>query len=266
MSLEYKIDLSDIGSSYIRENYIFALGFPQSSGNTEYVVLRAIATGKPNIWLYDPFAEGMLSNNGTTIVNNSIAGANSQNGISGHTYIDAQIPSSKYVLNDKTFVFNVEPTRSKYGFLYQLFFGISPSFLRVTFQQPFNTAQMGLPPQNPNSTYNQFGAILGDMTPLDRPAPVSEIFVPPALNFGIGFINDTPRAAKPLISWVINYLKYEIITDVDLVYEVLHTTKYRPRTVGGISGYSYSTKNYFGVDPVTLGMDKSSIGNAIGGI
>lgn len=258
--------MSDIGSAYIRENYIFALGFPQSSGDTEYVVMRAIATGKPNVWLYDPFAEGMLSNNGSTIKNNSIVGSNSPNGISGHTYVEAQRPSSSNVIADKNFVFSVEPTRSKYGYLYQLFFGISPSFLRVTFQQPFNTSQMGLPPQNPNSTYNQFGAILGDMTPLDKPGPISEVFVPPALDFGIGFINDTPRDARPLISWIVNYLKYEIVTDVDLVYEVLHTTKYRPRTVGGVYGFSYSVRNYFGVDPVTLGMDKSSIQSAIGGI
>lgn len=265
---ETNVSLEKIDPYRIKENYVFGLGFPQSSGKTEYVVLRSIAVGTPNIWLYDPFAEGMLSDNGNQIVDGKIAAATSTNGINNHTYVQAVRPSSSKISNQSLsdFVFRVPERQGKYGYIYQLFWGISPAWLRVTFQEPFNQDQLGLPPQNPSQTYNQFGAIPGGLSPLEEPTKESEIFVTSGLDFGIGFINDVPRAAKPEMAWIVNYFKYEIVSDADLAYDVLHTKKYKLKTVGGIYGYGYAVNNYFGVQPLELGMDKSQIQSILGGV
>lgn len=252
------IDISRIEDRIIHENYVFGLGFAQSGSATHWIVLRAVAKAKLNYWLYDPVAEGMLKT--------SIAASTSVDGITNHTYITAQRPGSVNIPSKPSFVFSNEaqPT-SRYGYLYQLFFGVSPSYLRLTFEQPARTNQMGLPVQTPGADYNQFGAILARDTRLEQPGPLSEIWVPPALDFALGFINDTPEVANPLMVWVVNYLEYEKVNDPDIVYEVLNTTKYKSlRTVGGTAPFNYSIPNNFGQSPVTLGMTKAQIRAALG--
>lgn len=259
MDIDYdQIDLSRISKKLIDNNYVFGLGFPSSS-ETEWVVLRAIGVGKLNYWLYDPIAEGFLQS--------KIAASTTVNGITGHTYIDAARPSSVNVTSNKTFIFEVPKPTGPTGTLYQLFFGVSPDWLRILFNQPSSQSQMGLPPQNPGAAYNQYGAIRAKDTPLLSPGPDSEVIVPPGLDFGIGFINDVQKEADPLLMWYVNYLRYEIVSDANIVHEVLHTTKYRSlKMVGGISSYNYNIKANFGVDPLTLGMDKSEIQSIVGGL
>ena len=253
-----EVDISRIEDRIIKENYVFALGFPQSSAGTDWIVLRAVGVGKINYWQYDPIVEGMLAS--------PIAASTSVDGITNHTFITPQRPSSKFVNGQPSFIFKVEPQpSSKYGFLYQLFFGISPDFLRVLFDQPANTSQMGLPSMSTSASYNQFGTILGRNTPIDRPGKDSEIMVPPGLDFAIGFVNDTPTQTSPLLVWVVNYLEYEKVSDPDIIYEVLHTTKYKGlRTVGGLTSYSYSIPNNFGQQPLKLGMTKAQIKDTLG--
>lgn len=255
------VDISRIESKLIKENYVFGLGFPQTSGDTQWVILRAIGVGKLNPWLYDPIAEGMLTG--------PIPASTSTDGITNHGFVLPQRPTSNKITNQglRSFIFQVPPASSNYGYLYQLFFGISPYSLRVIVNEPESTYQMGLPDGNINSSYNNYGAIRADDTPLYAPGPESEVIVPPGLDFALGFVNDVNRPAYPLIMWYINYIRYRIETDADLIYEVINTTKYKSlKTVGGVIGYGYDTKSYFGVNPVTLGMTKSQIQNAVGGV
>ena len=248
----YDIDLTALDEEVIKETYIFALGFPNGQNGADYVVLRC--TLRPqnlNLWLYDPIQEGMLSS--------PIAAAQLQNGISGHTFVEPVLPSSNNMQTKPNFIFRNDNS-GKRGIIYQLFFGISPEFLRVTLAQPFGTLQNALPIQTINSTYNQFGTINGWRTPLEKPTPDSMIWVPPNLNFALGFINDVPEAASPLIMWVINRIQYEVVTDPAVLEEVLNTRKYRAlKTVGGISSFQYDIKANFGVPPLQLGMSGNQI-------
>lgn len=255
----YDIDLSALDEEVIKENYIFALGFPNGKMSADYVVLRC--TLRPqnlNLWLYDPIAEGMLSS--------PIAPAQLQNGTTGHTFVEPVLPSSSNMQTKPDFIFRNLDKGPK-GIIYQLFFGISPEFLRVTLAQPFGTLQNALPIQTINSTYNQFGTINGWRTPIERPTPDSMIWVPPNLNFALGFINDVPETAKPLIMWVVNRIQYEVVTDPVILEEVLNTRKYRAlKTVGGISSFQYSIMDNFGVPPLQLGMSLNQIKAAYAGV
>ena len=255
----YDIDLSALDEEVIKENYIFALGFPNGANESNYVVLRC--TLRPqnlNLWLYDPLAEGMLSS--------AISPAKLQNGITGHTFVEPVLPSSKNMQTKPDFIFR-NTSMGRHGIIYQLFFGISPEFLRVTLAQPFGTLQNALPIQTINSTYNQFGTINGWRTPIERPTPDSMIWVPPNLNFALGFINDVPESANPLIMWVVNRFQYEVVTDPAILEEVLNTRKYRAlKTVGGISSFDYNIQANFGVPPLKLGMSLSQIKAAYSGV
>lgn len=255
-----RINLEKIEPSVIKENHIVGLGFPGAGSKaSNYVVIRCVAREKLNVYLYDPIAEGMLSA--------AIPASTSVDGITKHGFVQPQRPSSQYANGKPQFVFSdINPASPSVkgsggiGTMYQMFFGISPSVLRVTFSQPSTTAQMSLPIQNPTSSYNQFGAILGETTPIEEPDPISEIFVPPNLDFALGFVNDSPYTINPLLAFVINYFKYEVVVDPDVLYDVLNTTKYRAlHTVGGISSYNYSIESNFKVPPLTLGMSKAEI-------
>ncbi len=255
----YDIDLSALDEEVIKENYIFALGFPNGQKSADYVVLRC--TLRPqnlNLWLYDPIQEGMLSS--------KIAAAQLQNGISGHTFVEPVLPSSSNMQTKPNFIFKNDSS-GKRGIIYQLFFGISPETLRVTLAQPFGTLQNALPIQTINKTYNQFGTINGWRTPLERPTPDSMIWVPPNLDFALGFINDVPEEASPLFMWIINRIQYEVVTDPVILEEVLNTRKYRAlKTVGGITSFQYSIQANFGVPPLQLGMSMSQIKNLYSGV
>ena len=95
----YDIDLSALDDEIIRENYIFALGFPTGASTSGYVVLRCVLKPQAlNLWLYDPVAEGMLSG--------QINPSSLQNGITGHTFEQVQLPSSKNLTTKASFIFN----------------------------------------------------------------------------------------------------------------------------------------------------------------
>ncbi len=253
-----KIDLSKIEPALIKENHVIGLGFPTSS-NQDYVVMRCIAREKPNIYLYDPIAESMISG--------AVPASTSVNGITNHGSLSAVRPNSQYIAGKPDFVFNNEKTTTQsirgkggYGELLQIFFGVSPSYLRVTFQQPFGTNHLALPTAQATDSYNQFGAILGQSTPIEQPDPISEVFVPPKLNFALGFYNDIPQTASPLFAFIVNRIRYQIVVDPDVLYEVLNTAKYRSlHTIGGLTSFNYDFIGNFGVEPLNLGMSKAQI-------
>lgn len=267
MDLSYKnldyVDTSKLDDAMLKENYIFALGFPTHQ-STQYVPLRVVGRERLMWWEYDPIQEGMFSNDGTNIVGGKVVASTSTDGITNHTVVTAQRPSSQYASGKPYFIFPND-TKGKYGNLYQLFLGVSPSFMQVTLEQPQGTRQMVLPVQTPNSSYNQFGFIPGSQTPIEKPDPISELFVPPSLQFALGLVNPVNESAKPLFLWVVNYIKYEVIQNADLAYELMNTTKYKSlKLVGGSTAYQYDVRANFGVNPITLGMTRQDIAKALG--
>ena len=266
MNLSYElpdyVNLKRLDDALLKENYIFALGFPTHQG-ANYVPLRVVGRERLMWWEYDPIQEGMFSNDGTTIIGGKVQPSTSTDGITNHTIVTPQRPSSQYASGKPYFIFP-NTSSGKKGTLYQLFFGISPSFLQVTVEQPQGTRQMILPIQTPNSAYNQFGYIPGSQTPIERPDPISELFVPPALEFALGLQNPVNETAQPLFLWIVNLLKYEVIQDANLAWELMNTTKYKSlKLVGGSAAFSYDVKSNFGVNPITIGMDKNTIANAL---
>lgn len=257
------IDLSLIESRIIKEDFVFALGFPTNN----WVVLRALTREKPNIWEYDPIAEGMIAKNTANLTdsNGAILPSTSYDGITNHTYITPQRPSSKNIRGNPSFIFPNTKT-GKSGYMYQLFFGISPAIIDLPFNQPPTAGQMSLPVQSPDQSYNQFGMIRGKSTPYDKPGPSSEIFVPPNLEFALGFVNSVSEKVRPLISFVVNYFAYEVVTEPSLAYDVLNKPRYdRLKTVGGTSSFSYNIQENFGVPPLQLGMSEGEIASIMGG-
>jgi hypothetical protein len=243
------VDLSRIEPYIIREGDIFGLGFP---GN-QWVVMRCVARQKEQWYLYDPIAEGMLSG--------PIEPSNTVDGITNHTFIKPSKPSSSYANGKPFFVFDVSPP-----YMYQLFFGVSPSSLRILFSQPDNTDQLGLKIQSANSTYNQFGTILGDDNPINSPGPDSEIIVLPSLDFALGFINDLPISVSPLIKFRVNTIQYQAVTDSSTVYNFLNTTnKTHKKIVGGTTSFNYDISKYLSVKPVQIGMTQSQMKEVLGG-
>lgn len=246
------VDTTRIEEHIIREGNVFALGFP----NNKWAVLQCVNRQKEQWYLYDPVAEGMLPA--------PIPASNSTDGITGHQFIRPQRPSSQYANGKPFFVFGLPPGDNH---IFQLFFGVSPSTLRVTFQQPFNTDQLGLPIQSANASYNQFGAILGEDTPIYSIGPDSEIIVPPALDFGLGFINDLPQQVAPLLKFRINYIQFEPVTDAEVVYNTLHSnSKTSKKIVGGLIDFTYDFRKNLHVNPVSMSMSVNEIKKAIGGV
>ncbi|MHB8552827.1 MAG: hypothetical protein ACYDAO_04485 [Thermoplasmataceae archaeon] len=253
-----RMDLSEIEPAYIRENHIVGLGFPSSS-NQEYVAVRCISRQRPTIYYYDPIAENMISA--------PIPASTSLDGITNHGFQRAQRPNSQFISGKPNFVFVNDTTTSAslhgtggFGELLQIFFGVSPSYLRVSFEQPVGTPQISLPIAQATDSYNQFGAIPGSLTPIEKPGTISEVFVPPRLDFALGFYNDIPDTASPLFAFIVNRIKYQVIVDPDILYEVLNTSKFRSlHTVGGLTPFQYNIRGNFGVEPLTLGMNRSQI-------
>lgn len=247
---EYYIDTSRIKDLLVKNNFLLGMGF-----NGEYAVIRAtVVPDKLIFWDYDPIVEGLLSS--------AIAASTSYNGVEDHTYITPQRPKSVQIPSNPQFIFTNEKKSNR---MYQIFFGISSSDIDVLFNQPFSQNQITLPVEEPTSTYNQYGYIPGKSTPIDRPGPGSQIWVPPNIDFAIGFRNTQQQTYKPLIRWVINYFEYEIVKDPDVIYEVLTTNKYGSlKTVGGVQQFKYNIQENMGAPAFSLGMSKSEIQNIVG--
>ena len=235
---------------FIKPGDMFALSFP---GNN-WIVGQNVSSAKPQWYEYDPIAEGMLSG--------PIAPSTTINGITNHTFIKPSRPSSNYANGKPQFVFQSQPLDQH---IYQLFWGISPSTLRVLFYSPSNTDQLGLPLQSANPTYNQFGAINGQESPINSIGPDTEIVLTSSLDFALGFVNDLPISVSPILKFRVNYFTWKPILDSKAVYQFLnYGPKNMKKIVGGDTGFNYGFETNLGVSPVHLGMSQSEIAGVLG--
>jgi len=244
--MEYEDYLERIDKVIVRENHNIGLGFKDG-----YVFFRATHRELFPL-LYDLFAE--ISD---------FAGA-------GATEMDAaEYVSAKELKSDTLAATNIFKVDEK-DHVYQLFFGVSPSVCRVFPAYPRETEINHLDVGLHTSTYTIFGFIDGFESPVNKPSPRSQIFVPYGPLIGFAFYNYAPYAIKPMMRFIVNRLKVEVIKDPDLIMKILQRrVECTFATIGGIEnpwGTSKANyKNWWKVEPVSLLATRDEVASAVRG-
>ncbi|MFZ2058375.1 MAG: hypothetical protein WAV54_13285 [Acidimicrobiales bacterium] len=248
-------DYSDLEGVLYKENDYLLLGF---NGGRTYVPLQAIARVETP-FLYDPIAEGQLSG--------PLAASASTNGITGNTFQTALQLGSSNVVAKPTDIFDLS---RQPAWLYQMFLGIDPPWLRVFLQQPFRVDQRSLPIVYYTPSYPQEGFWDGYMSPPERPSRKTQIIVPPGLSIALGYANIEPYRAFPLLYFYINALNVAVVTDPDLAWEMLSVPKKaKIVTVAGLAQVQYTPEAYYGITgfPLTTGKgvaaDKAAVAKGV---
>lgn len=236
MAIEY---LKRIEKKIIQENYLIGLGF--SDG---YVFFRAV---RREIFplLYDLFAE-ISDFAGTGTVD-----------MAALQYI-----SPKELKSDTLSATNILEVKEE-THIYQTFYGLSPSATRVFTAYPRETEINQLDVGLHLPTYAIFGFLDGFESPIDEPSPRSINFIPRGPKLAFAFYNPTNNKIKPLMRFVINRLKVEVIKDVDLIMKILERRREATlATIGGIDGWTPGAAQYqkwWGVQPIPLGAARDEV-------
>lgn len=232
------VDTSDIQDALIRENDLLLMGINKG---TTYIPLRVMARIEVP-YLYDAVAEGQIPN--------GVPPSTSTNGITNNAVQTALQLSSSNLPGKPFDVFDI----SKYpDLLYQMFYGISPPQLRVFLQQPFRTDQGSLPIIAYTPAYSQEGYKDGFISPFYRPSRKTQVFVLPGLSIALGYVNITPQTVYPQLLFWINALSVAVVTDVDLVYEMVNKPGVaKIYTVAGLQNVSYNVQSIYRIPGVKL--------------
>ena len=181
----------------------------------------------------------------------------------------AQYITAKELKSDTLAATNIFAVKEK-DHLYQLFYGVSPSPLRVFPAYPRETEINHLDVGLHTQSYTIFGFVDGFETPLNKPSPHSRLFVPYGPLIGFAFYNYAPYSIKPMMRFIVNRLKVETIKDVDLIMKILQSrVKCTFATIGGIESPWGTTKvnykDWWGVEPVSLLATRDEVAGAVRG-
>jgi hypothetical protein len=238
-------DYSDLDDALIQENELLMMGV--NAGAT-YIPLQCLARFE-TLYKYDPIAEGQLSG--------PLAASASTNGISGTTFQTALQLGSSNVVAKPPDVFDLTYYPE---WLYQMFVGIDPPWLKVFLQQPFRTDQRSLPIVYYTPSYPQEGFWDGFISPPERISRKTQIIVPPGLSIALGYDNNQPQPAYPMLDFYINAMKVAVINDPDLAWAMLTVPgKARFLTVGGLQDVQWNPKAYYGISGFPLTADKADV-------
>jgi len=230
--VEYEDYLERLDKAIVKENFNVGLGFKEG-----YVFFRVTHRELFPLF-YDLFAE--ISD---------FAGAGTVE------MTAAQYITAKELKSDTLAATNIFKVDEK-DHLYQLFYGICPSVCRVFPAHPRETEINQLDVGLHTTTYTIFGFIDGFESPLNKPSPRSQIFVPYGTLIGFAFYNYAPYSIKPMMRFIVNRLKVQTIKDVDLIMKILQRrVECTLATIGGIENpWGTSKKNYkdwWDVQPVS---------------
>lgn len=241
-TIDYEDYTERLDKDIVKRNYNVALGFRQG-----YIFFRVMHRELFPL-LYDPFAE---------ITN--FAGAGTID-LAANTYITSkELPSTTL---SSTNIFKVD----KQNHMYQLFFGIAPSVCRIFPAYPRETEINQLDEGLHIPTYPIYGFIDGFESPLNKPSPRSEIFVPYGPLVGFAFYNYAPYNIKPLLRFIVNRMQVEVITDPDLIQRIINRrVECRFATVGGLDNIwgAGQYRKWWDVDPIDLLATKAEIVQAV---
>lgn len=243
------IDLSRIEDKLLKNNYLLMLGFPKG-----YIPLRVVQRDMV-FYMYDPIQEGQISE--------PVPAGAGVNGISDLGYVSPSRMASQ-IMSGKPF--NIFENKDS-NYIYQLFWGVAPSGIRIFRNQPANTGQNNLIEYQWSQSYMAFGYIDGFESPIDAPSPSSEIIIPPDMDFALGYANPLPYPVSPIFKFVANILKIEVIKEAELVAKMLEgKVPVSIKTVGGLSDYTYNPSTYYNITPIPLGTPQSRLPQYLGGV
>ena len=227
------IDLSRLEGSILKPNYLVLLGF-----STGYVPLRVMKR-QLVFYMYDPLVEGQISA--------PVPAGGGATGVSDLGYVAPTRLPSQYISGKPFNVF----INTKSDHLYQLYYGISPSGIRVFMNQPAQTGVRNLFEFTWLQSYLAFGYVDGFESPIDQPSPNTEIIVPPNSDFALGYANPLPYPVRPLLQFVVNELQVKTITDVDLIMKMIEgKVPASIKIVGGLEGMEYDVPAVYGINPI----------------
>jgi hypothetical protein len=244
-----EVNLENVEKRILKENYLLMLGFLDRG----YVPLR-IKFREEFIYLYDPVAEGVIA---------EVPASTSVDGLRNLGYVEAVKLGSNLLPGRPINVFAID----RKDRLYQLFYGIAPSWIRVGLSYPAERTQRNLELYSwTASSYPAFGFIDGFKSPLLKPSEKTEMFILPKTDFAFTFINPAPIPAKPLLLFVVNRLIVEVIRDAELVKKMIdRKIESAIRTVAGLSGIRFDIEETYGIHPIPLSASEDEIKMALKG-
>ena len=149
------------------------------------------------------------------------------------------------------------------GHLLQLFCGIQHSDVRAYLTYPEGKTRRNLDVKSV-SRKADFGFIDGAMSPYNDPKPVSEVWIPKALDVGYSWYNRASVEQYVNVKWVLNLYDVEILQNVDMVEKILNRKiECRIATLGGLDSFRYNIPGVFGVTAIPFGASKDEIAEAL---
>jgi hypothetical protein len=223
------LDLSRVEHLFLKENYLLGLGFPDG------FIFARIARREVVTYLYDEVS-AVAADTWVSSAQQGISARNIENAF--------RVPTAKdHVL--------------------QLFYGIAPSALRTYLGYPVETPQSNLDVAA-RLEKSDFGYVDGFTSPLNHPAPESEVWIPYRLNAGWAFYNPTNDSISPLLKFIVLRYSVEYIRNIDLIRRILdRRVECRLATLGGLSSYTYPYRENLGLDPIKLSATDEQIREAV---
>ncbi len=216
-----EIDFSDIEPRLLKENYIIGLNFPGKG-----VVFFKVSAKEVIPYIYNEIAEL---------------------GVNEFRNYDRLGISANNISN----AFEVKHE----NILYQIFYGITPSAVRLYPSYPSEVPRGNLEIKNVFSR-GLFGFRDGFMSPFTKPNPITEFFVPYNTQVGWAIHNPLNDNAVPLINFLIGKYNIDLICDPVLIERILSGKKEaRIATIGGVSVgevYKYDVSSVWGMQPIPL--------------
>lgn len=190
----------------LKENYI--VGF--SINANQYVFYKVLRTNVFNLIYNFNTMQNMNPMNP--------AGAN-YSAYSPYYNVITSFPIPSTLINTNiTTLFKID----KKNEIWQVFMGLSPSYLRVIPIQPSSYAPKFHLDQsiNPNKNYYEIG-FDGFDSPFNSPSDISETYIMDGLDLGMVLINPVTVPISPVINFTINRMLVMPITDPTLVKSIL---------------------------------------------
>lgn len=227
--VEVGIDLSDVKTRLLEENYLLALYFPTKG----IVPLRILQRDVSN-YLYNEV--GIIASD------------------EYKTY--ARLPISAENID------NLLVSKHK-DVVLQLFYGIRPAVIRSYLGYPLEQSRRNLEVRVV-PTKSRFGYVDGFQSPLGKPSIESETWIPYNIEVGFAWYNPSPESEYIHTLLNINRYKVSVLRNPGIISKVLDgTQRCRIATLGGLEPVDFNFREVYDVDPIPLEATAREIQSAV---